>query len=357
MIDHMNNAFKSYIDKLKLELGKEVLSPDEVNELWEKIQLRNRAYQRKRRLRILTISTAVAASIALLCIWGWYREKPLIEETTDFFATFSPITPEELHATDVQLLLSEDQKLTISNNESKIDYQNKGQVKIDENTLDIEEEKQQELNRLIVPAGKRASLLLSDGTKMWVNSGSQVIFPVQFTENTREIFLEGEIFLEVNHNKDIPFIVKTKEIDITVLGTQFNVSTLENKQSSEVVLVSGKVEVTTKNKAKSILSPNEQFTYDQASDKSTIKRVDVSNHIAWKDGYYQFKQQHMDRVLEKIARYYGIQIKWSSGVAHLTCSGKLDLKDNPEDIFYLLRKAAPIEVEKQGGEYLVKVKP
>jgi hypothetical protein len=353
----MNNTYKSYMDKLKFELGKESLSSEEENELWEKIKQKNKAYQRKKRLRILTFSTGIAASIALLCVWGWYREKPAIEENINIFSSFTPITQEELHSTDVQLLLFEDKKLTISNNDPKIDYQNKGVVKIDENTLDIEEKKQPELNRLIVPAGKRASLLLSDGTKMWINSGSQVIFPVQFTGKQREIFLEGEIFLEVNHNKDIPFIVKTKEIDITVLGTRFNVSTLENKQSSEVVLVSGKVEITTKSQVKSILSPNELFVYDPSCDKSVIRKVDVADHIAWIDGYYQFGQQHMDRVLEKIARYYGIQIKWNDGVKYLTCSGKLDLKDNPEEIFYILKKAAPIEVEKQGEEYLVKIKP
>lgn len=353
----MNDKFQSYIDKLKIELNKETLSPDEKNELWERINQRNKAYKRTKRLRILTLSTGIAAAIALLLVWGWYQREPLIEDTADFFTAFKPITQEELHSRDVQLLLSEDQKLTISNNESNIDYQNKGKVKINESTLDIEEEKQQELNRLIVPAGKRVSLMLSDGTKMWVNSGSQVIFPVQFTGQRREIFLDGEIFLEVAHNKDIPFIVKTNELDIRVLGTQFNVSTLESKQSSEVVLVSGKVEITTQNQAKNILSPNDLFVYQSSSGKASIKKVDVSDHVAWKDGYYQFKRQPLDRVLEKIARYYGIQMKWTDEMSQLTCSGKLDLKDNPEDIFYLLKKAAPIEVEKIDGEYIVKVKP
>lgn len=353
----MNNTFKSYIDKLKIELRKETLSPEEKSELWEKISRKNKVHKRMKRIRTITFSTGIAASIALLCVWAWNKQEPVIEKTTDSFTAFIPVTQEELHSSDVQLLLSKDQKLTISSNESNIDYQNKGKVKIDKETLDIEKEKQQELNRLIVPVGKRVSLMLSDGTKMWVNSGTQVIFPAEFTGKQREIFLEGEIFLEVSHNKEIPFIVKTKEIDITVLGTQFNVSTLENKQSSEVVLVSGKVEITTKDQSKSILSPNELFVYHPSNNKSIIKKIDVSDHIAWKDGYYQFNKLHMDRVLEKIARYYGIQIKWNEGVTQLTCSGKLDLKDNPEEIFYLLKKAAPIEVEKTDKEYLVKVKP
>lgn len=357
-MNDMSDAFKSYIDKLKIELGRESLPPDERNELWEKINKKNKVHRRTKRLRILTLSTGIAASIALIVVWGWQQQKSYIEKPSELFAAFAPITQEELHSQDVQLLLSDEQKLMINNNESQIDYQNKGKVKINESTLNIEEEKQQELNRLIVPVGKRVSLMLSDGTRMWVNSGSQVIFPIQFTGQRREIFLDGEIYLEVAHNKDIPFIVKTNELDIKVLGTAFNVSTLESKQSSEVVLVSGKVEITTQqNQAKSILSPNDQFVYQQSSGKTAIKQVDVSEHVAWKDGYYQFNKQPLDKVLAKIARYYAIQIKWSEGMKSLTSSGKLDLRNNPEDVFCILKKAAPIEVEKTNGEYYVKVKP
>ncbi len=353
----INNKLKFNLDKLRAELEREYLPKGEEKELWAKICSENKNHERRKRVRIFTISVSVAASVALLCVWQWNKHQVLPETEIDYWAICQPVTPEELQSPNVQLLLSDNQKLDISHNESKIDYQADGKVKVNEDTVHIKKEGPQDLNQLIVPAGRRASLTLSDGTQMWVNSGSRVIFPMEFAENKREIFVEGEVFLNVSHKEQVPFIVKTKEIDVTVLGTQFNVSTLESKHTMEVVLVSGKVEVTTKAHVKNILQPNELYTYNTSTHQTSLEKVDVSDYIAWKDGYYQFNKQPMDKILQKIARYYGIQINWGQGIAKLTCSGKLDLKDNPDDIFILLKQAAPIEVEKVNGEFLVKVKP
>ena len=218
----------------------------------------------------------------------------------------------------------------------------------EEKSIKKEEEKNdgiQSFNQLIVPIGKRTSITFTDGSKIWVNSGSKVIYPAQFTTDSREIFIEGEIYLDIVHDEKRPFIVKTRKMEIRDLGTQFCVSAYNNDANSHVVLVKGKVEIETKGKRKNTLSPNQLFLYDNKKDKESVHQVNTQDYVAWKDGYYQFNHQKLDTVLEKLCKYYGIKIHWDEKVGELTCSGKLDLKENPEKVLNALQNAAPIKVE------------
>lgn len=184
-----------------------------------------------------------------------------------------------------------------------------------------------------------------------------MIYPTKFADNKREIFVEGEIYLDVVHDDDKPFIVKTKTMEVRDLGTQFNVTAYENGTSTDVVLVEGEVEVNIKGRKKSTLVPSQLLRYDYSNDKTYIQRVNTEDYVAWKDGYYSFKHQKMDVVLEKLCKYYGIKINWDDKVSQLTCSGKLDLKDDLDRVFQVLEQAAPIEI-KQTNEYInIIVKP
>ena len=146
-------------------------------------------------------------------------------------------------------------------------------------------------------------------------------------------------------------------MEIRDLGTQFNVSAYENESSSDVVLVEGKVEIKAKGLKKSTLNPNQLFLYDNQSNKSSVSNVDTKDYVAWKDGYYQFNQQRLNIVLKKLCKYYGIKMNWDEKVNELTCSGKLDLKEDLDEVFNALQKAAPIEIIKNDEYINIIVKP
>lgn len=146
-------------------------------------------------------------------------------------------------------------------------------------------------------------------------------------------------------------------MEIRDLGTQFNVSAYENEPNSNVVLVEGKVEVQVKGRKKNTLNPNQLFTYDNSNDKIYTSTVNTQDYVAWKDGYYQFKHQKMNIVLEKLCKYYGVKIQWDDKVSELTCSGKLDLKDDLDKVFKALRNAAPIEIVQTNESINIIVKP
>jgi len=120
-------------------------------------------------------------------------------------------------------------------------------------------------NELLIGKGEEYQLVLSDGTRVWLNSETSLKFPVQFTHNKREVILEGEAFFEVTKNPNAPFIVKTGQMDVEVLGTSFNVSAYKDEATVQATLVEGKVKVSSQygNASEQILKPNEQAVFSK----------------------------------------------------------------------------------------------
>lgn len=352
----------SFLKNIKSSTETSFLPEGEQKDLWKRIQTANNQYDSKIRRSSFLKTTAVAAvSLLALLTYGWYSIYSNKSEI-NYEAIIESIPSTDDPSKNVQLILSENKKLSIEGKETQLEYKKEGSISVNSQDIEVGKEKQekedvQSFSQLIVPVGKRSFVTFADGSKLWVNSGSKVIYPNKFSDHNREIFVEGEIYLDVVHDEKRPFIVKTKKIEIRDLGTQFNVSAYENDSNSDVVLVEGKVEVQVKGRKKNTLNPNQLFTYDNSSDKIYTSTVNTQDYVAWKDGYYQFKQQKMNIVLEKLCKYYGIKINWDEKVSQLTCSGKLDLKDDLDKVFNALRNAAPIEIE-QTNEYInIIVKP
>ena len=185
------------------------------------------------------------------------------------------------------------------------------------------------MNTLVVPKGRRSSLLLADGSKIWINSGSVLRFPSRFEGDDRTIEAEGEIYIEVVKSGK-PFHVKTASFTVNVLGTKFNLSAYGDEQAQSVVLVEGSVMVDTKEEENIQLTPNHKLTLQP--DKHEINEVDVLDYISWKDGVLIFKGETMENILMRLSRYYNVQIECAPGIAQRTSSGKLVLFDNIEQV-------------------------
>jgi len=339
-----------------------ILSEKSEKELWERIQVINREYANKwsqRKQFILTFSAGIAATVAILLVTNLIKDLYTPTKTTDYTAIIESAEKQVDDSGNIQLVLSNNQKLNLHGKESQIEYEKKGEIRINSEKVELaEKEKLDEaFNTLVVPVGKRSHLTLADGTKIWVNSDSKVIYPVQFGKKQREIFVEGEIYLDVNPHKEVPFILKTRDSEVTVLGTEFNVTAYENELKTDIVLVTGKVEVKLPGNQKATLTPNQLISYDAETNKSHISQVDITNYTSWKDGYYQFRRETMDIVLKKVAKYYGMRMTWDKEVGYLVCSGKLDLKDDPEEVLSALEKAAPIEIARNSEIVNIVVKP
>lgn len=350
---------RNILYQIKRNTESPFLPEKEELDLWERINRVNRKYDSKRIVYFSLIGT-VAAVLFTLFVLNKNIENQTQDKNADYLSIIESAKDAEDNSGNIQLLLSDNKKLNLHGKESEIEYEKEGEIRINSEKVQIadEDKKQEEaLNTLIVPIGKRSNVTLADGTKIWVNSDTKVIYPIKFNANKREIFVEGEIYLDVNHNEDAPFVVKTRDSQITVLGTQFNVTAYANEPNMDIVLVDGKVEVELAGKGKNTLSPNELISYNKTTNKSEISRVNVSDYVAWKDGYYQFNKQTMDIVLNKISKYYGVKMVWDQQVGNLSCSGKLDLKDDLKEVFKLISKAAPIQIETINEQVHIKTIP
>ncbi len=163
-------------------------------------------------------------------------------------------------------------------------------------------------NTVEVPKGQRASLMLSDGTRIWLNSQSKLIYPTQFSDKERNVRLEGEAFFEVAHKEHLPFVVHSPLLAIKVLGTKFNVKAYLNEKSV-VTLAEGKVEVETNDcKNKLTLKPNEQISYSESSGLTLEKNINTNTVKLWMNGEGAFIQCRLDNIVRDLERKFDVKI-------------------------------------------------
>ena len=260
---------------------------------------------------------------------------------------------------EVRLVMGEEQEISLGAADSTVSYSPNGEkVTIGKSKTVLQKKddnKQVAFNTLIVPYGKRSRIALSDGTTVWLNSGSKLVYPAVFEGDKREVYLEGEGIFEVTHNKEKPFMVLADNHRIRVLGTVFNVSNYAGDDAVRTVLKSGSVEVASKGESmwqreKTIrIKPGTMTEYEKNTGRMTSKEVDVDDFFSWKEGVLILENSRMDEIVKKLARYYNIEIEITDLVlARQTFSGYLDLKDSVENVIETIRKTTDFEYFRSG---------
>lgn len=162
-------------------------------------------------------------------------------------------------------------------------------------------------NTLKVPRLGEYQLVLSDGTKVWMNSESELKYPLTFSGKERVVELIGEAYFDVEPNPEKPFIVKTAEINTRVLGTEFNVSAYPNEDVN-ITLVEGKVKLNSLRSDDIVLKPGENANWIKGESRISVEKVDVQKYIAWKDGYFYFEKERLEDILLKLERWYDFKV-------------------------------------------------
>ncbi|NDV47396.1 DUF4974 domain-containing protein [Paludibacter sp. 221] len=204
---------------------------------------------------------------------------------------------------------------------------------------------------VVVPRGKRATVVLSDGTVAWINSGSKLTYPKEFGKRTRSVSLDGEMYIEVARDEKRPFHVYTDDMNINVLGTKFNLSAYREENVSSVILLEGSVEVE-KADLSDKLVPGQGF-FDE-SGLVYIKQVDTYPYVCWKDGKMKLVDEPFDALLRKLSRYYGVEINADLSLNTLRFEGNLNLKDSIEDVLNILSLSKGFGFEKNGNVFEIK---
>ena len=254
------------------------------------------------------------------------------------------------------MIFSDNEHRLISSENSHIIYQD-GKILVDSTELSRlasvgKQKNSLSWHQLIVPYGKRSALTLADGSLAWINSGSRLVFPAAFNDDYREVYVEGEAYFEVLHDNQHPFIVRTKNYSVKVLGTKFNVSAYSQDNEQSVVLVGGKVEVKTEKGQKYELAPDEMLICNDM--QAFVRLVDASIYTSWTQGIYIFKSEPLHAIAKRLSRYYGKEIVCEENVKNILCSGKLELKETLSDILDNLAQAVSITWEEQSNHIELK---
>lgn len=196
--------------------------------------------------------------------------------------------------------------------------------------------KEVEFNTLTVPLGAEYNVILADGTKVYLNAGSELRFPVVFSGNTREVYLEGEGYFEVAKDSVKRFEVHASGMTAVVLGTSFNVKAYADQEHVATTLEEGHLKIVCGDREEYDLLPGNQVCYDRGTGESAMKKVDTKYYTSWKDGYYSFNEMPLEEVLEMLSKWYDLKVFYvDEEVKEYEFSGRLKRYD---DFGYLLSK-------------------
>lgn len=298
----------------------------------------------------LIAAASVAAVILMLLLIPFVKEN----EESIYEKALAGI----VHQDEITLTVQNSKKIELRDSSVVVAHNRTGQILINDSiTIDESIKKQTELNTIYVPYGKRSTMILADGTKVFINSGSSLIYPSSFKENIREVYLDGEAYFEVAKETDRRFVVKTLYKDIEVLGTKFNVSVDRKTENFETVLVSGKIGVESQH-GKIELSPNQCYTYSSQNTHEELKTVDARSYISWIKGRLIFNKESMLSVIRKLEKAYNIEIEIKDKKYLIyQITGSLNLKNTPEETMNNLIRILIPDTENHNKQlYFIKTK-
>ncbi len=347
----------------KVKVKEPDLAVEDKKILWERIASESIYKKRTVNLRIWWKYVASIIGAVIVLGGGYLIYEKYNRPEIDYLSILDKDVRSE-NLENIRLILPNKKEVAIPEVSVELIHNKAGDIQINMEQIilseqsDIPEKEKEQFNQLIVPYGHSSSLVLSDGTKIWLNSGSRLIYPVHFASDRREIFVEGEAYLEVVKNERAPFFVKTDIWEVKVIGTSFNVCAYKGEFTQSIVLATGSVNV--KNlisKEKIRLKPNQMCSYESGNDKVKIEEVEIYDHICWKYGFLHFKSERLDVVLNRLKRFYNIPLEYSDKVKKIRVSGKLDMKENIEDVFRSIALTAPIRFTRKSDQIKIDVKP
>ena len=305
-----NRAVLDQLARTRQELDKRDFSALKANE-WK--VLRNQLHLSK--TRVLRLWMSVAATVVLgvgIGVWfGLLQEKNL------------PLAGNSLSETEILpgkrvafLTLADGQKVELGKGNIRLDdgkvitILNDSVDGLHYTTIETHDEPlKEEYNSLKIPVGGFYKLVLSDGTKVWLNADSELKYPVRFVGGKREVYLKGEGYFQVSKDSCRQFIVHLQNSEITVLGTAFNVSAYEDEAHVYTTLEEGRVAFYSRqNKQRILLKPGMQSDMEVATGKTVVSEVDPSLYSAWIEGRFVFQSLDLESILRQLRRWYDFEV-------------------------------------------------
>jgi len=194
-------------------------------------------------------------------------------------------------------------------------------------------------NTIETPPGGQYQVNLPDGSKVWLNSASSLRYPVRFTGTERRVEISGEAYFEVAHNSKMPFRVINNSQTVEVLGTHFNIMAYPDESSTNTTLLEGSVKIIKENKSK-IIAPGQQTRVMNGN--IDVLSVDVNEAVAWKDGFFMFKNEDIQSIMRQISRWYNLEVQYQGNIPKKFFGVKISRSRNVSEVLEVLESTGSI---------------
>ncbi len=348
------------------EEREEIIKSLDKEKIWSKIQEQIGAQKRKRFLqRIPFVKYAAAVIIPLMLAYGgWYLFKKNVQQTKNNIGKTAQIVPGQYKA---KLILGNGRQIELGKKDTTVSLPDKQvRIKIDSGKVEYNKKvatgKKIEMNTLVTPRGGEIVVILSDGTKVWLNAASQLKYPSVFTGKERNVYLKGEAFFKVSKDPKHPFIVHANGLVVKALGTEFDVSNYSDDNFAQATLVEGKVLVSEKMSGKfqsAILVPSQQafIKKEGAIQKLHVHTVDTKIYTSWTQGVFLFKNETLEQIFNKLGRWYDIHVFFNDvATSRLKFSGKIPRFEDFNIIIRLMEQTNSIQFKITGKTVVISKK-
>ena len=320
----------------------------DVEDAWEKVREKTFGAPPVRpRIRPKWLKYAAVVLPVLLSITLWYTWK---EEMKNKQATVARLSPVLTLDNGEKYQLDPEEQTEIYVDEEVKAYQAGGGL-IYDTTARQEENK---YNRIEVPRGSEYWIVLPDGTRVWLNAATELKYPVAFHAKERRVYLKGEAYFEVAPDKNRPFYVETEEVKVRVLGTVFDVNT-HYTRGVRTVLVEGAVALEWGDQKEIRMKPGELADFDRTTTEVTLKEVDVTSYISWKEGYFVFEDEPLEEIMHTLSLWYDKEFLFVGKRSRtLHFSGHIKRYERIETILSAITDVTGVEFRMNGQIILIR---
>lgn len=322
-----NGHHKALLQQMQAEFSQTVNTPHKIDPgISERIEARllqqigTPKIVRMRRRRNWMAAATVAALIAAGALYLLTRETA---QTPQLASQSKIIAPKDIApgSSKAVLTLADGSTVTLDSAGNQVIQQGQTLVQLNNGRLEYDADDIGQAvgyNTLSVPRGGQFTIVLPDGSRVWLNSASRLRYPTAFSGSMRQVELEGQGYFEVRKDAQRPFIVKTGKLDVEVLGTGFDVMAYPDEKSINTTLVEGAVKV------KDVtLSPGQQARMEYSTGRIQVAPVDIQQVIAWKTGFFEFDNAHLSDIMRQAARWYDLDIVMDTKGNDKTYGGRI----------------------------------
>ena len=216
------------------------------------------------------------------------------------------------------------------------------------------------INTIQTPKGGKYQVRLPDGSKVWLNSASTLSYPTTFTGLERKVKLKGEAYFEITSNKKIPFRVESEGQIVEVLGTHFNINSYDDEDFTKTTLLEGSVRVILNSKSDVLgktrmLKPGEQSLTNSSQSGIRIENADTEKAVAWKNGYFKFKNTPIQQIMREVERWYDVELVYEGTMPTDEFTGFISNEVNISGVLKILEQSGGVKFSVKGKKIKVKM--